>query len=256
MQFLRDTGRQLLRPEILNLPPTTSDGPVVCSRCQVQTREALQACDDEQFQRIVFDLYLAKHSIADICDKVIAPTFRDIGDMWEHGALEIFQERRAVEICQRTLHRIYAMLPNAAPAAPRAFGGALEGDPYLLPTTMVELVLREAGWSASSFGTNLPVATLCDAIRKLQPRLVWLSVSASYDAEDFLTAYHQLYECAHEHGAAVAVGGRRLTPEIRSRMQFSNYSDNLNHLVGFVKTIYNPAPRPAIDPADITEAAE
>lgn len=242
VQFLRETGRQLLRPEILKLPPCTGNGHTVQCRAQVQLREAAQACDDEQFQRLIFDLYLARHSIADVCDRVIAPAFHELGDMWARGELDVYQERRGVEIALRTLHRVYPMLPCVAADAPLALGGTLEGDPYALPTAMVELVLKEAGWCASSYGVGLPVRTLCDAVRKNRPRLVWLSVSTAADQTEFVKQYDELYQAAYRSGVAVVVGGRWLAPETRARMHYSCHCDTLNHLTAFAKTLYNPAP--------------
>ncbi|HMQ14995.1 MAG TPA: helix-turn-helix domain-containing protein [Phycisphaerae bacterium] len=242
VQFLRESGRQLVRPEILGLPPATGNGRMVCCRALSQLGDALAACDDEQFQRVIFDLYLSRHTIADICDKVIAPAFRSVGEQWQHGALEVYQERRGVEICQRTLHRLYPMLPCVDDDAPRAFGGSLEGDPYVLPTTMAELVLKQAGWRAASYGACLPVTSLCGALRTVRPRLVWLSVSAAFEPEPFLAQYQRLYDVAHELGAALVVGGRWLTASVRSHMQFSSHCDTMNHLVAFARTLYSPPP--------------
>jgi hypothetical protein len=39
-------------------------------------------------------MYLAKHTICDIGDRVIADAFRQIGDKWECKELEPYEERR------------------------------------------------------------------------------------------------------------------------------------------------------------------
>lgn len=76
--------------------------------------------------------------------------------------------------------------------APVAFGAALEGDPYTLPTAMVEITLPEAGWQAMSYGIGHPAETLCAAIRDGRPRLFWLSVSAVRSEAELLQQYHRI----------------------------------------------------------------
>jgi methanogenic corrinoid protein MtbC1 len=132
-------------------------------------------------------------------------------------------------------------LPTPPPDAPQAIGGTLVGDPYSLPTTMLEIALGEAGWQAQSYGCGLPAATLVAALRKERPRLFWLSVSAFESQQQFLADYATLYAAAQELGAALLVGGRMLTGELRERIQYSAYGDNLRHAVAFVRALHPPA---------------
>ena len=97
-QFLRQSGQQLVRPELLGLPSNTGQSAVVIDRAREQIRDALIAGDEDQCRRIVFDLYLAGQSACEICDQVMATAFHDIGDRWECGDVSIYRERRACEI--------------------------------------------------------------------------------------------------------------------------------------------------------------
>jgi methanogenic corrinoid protein MtbC1 len=185
----------------------------------------------------VFDLYLAGQSACDICDRVLAAAFHDIGDAWECGEIFVYRERRGCEIALKALHDLRLALRVPPLDAPVAIGGALEHDPYRLPTTMVEVALREAGWRAASLGTLLPAATLIEAVRENRPQLLWLSVSSIASVPEFVEEYAQLHETAAKLGTAVAVGGRALTEEIRQQMTYSAYCDTLRHLVTFVATL-------------------
>ena len=114
-----------------------------------------------------------------------------------------------------------------------AIGGTLESDPYRLPTAMIEVVLRELGWQATSLGTRLPATTIAEAVRDNRPRLLWISVSCIESVPAFLEEYAHLHRVATEIGAAVVVGGRALTAEVRQQMAYSAYCDTLRHLVTF-----------------------
>lgn len=240
VQFLRQSGHQLVKPELLGLPSTVGQGATVVARARDQIRDALLAGDEDQCRRIVFDLYLAGQSACDICDRVLAAAFHDIGDGWECGEVFVYRERRGCEIALKTLHDLRLSLRTPPVDAPVAIGGTLEHDPYRLPTTMVEIVLREAGWRASSCGTLLPTATLGEAVREDRPQLLWISVSCIESVPAFLDEYARLYETAAELGIAVAVGGRALTEEVRQQMVYSAYCDTLRHLQTFAATLSRP----------------
>ncbi len=235
--FLRESGHPLVRPELLGLPSTVGQGATVVARARDQVRDALLAGDEDQCRRIVFDLYLSGQSACEICDRVLAAAFHDIGDRWECGEIFVYRERRGCEIALKSLHDLRLAIRTPPADAPVAIGGALEHDPYRLPTTMIEIALREAAWRASSYGTLLPAATLGEAVRENRPQLLWVSVSSIESVPQFLDEYARLYETAAELGTAVAVGGRALTEEIRQQMVYSAYCDTLRHLVTFVATL-------------------
>lgn len=246
--FLRDTGRPLVRPELIGLPATCGQTDVVLARSVERLQEALEAGEEPRVRAILFDLYLAGHDVDAIGDKVVAPAFHAIGRRWEAGTCEVYQERRACEVSLRALYYLSAALPTPPSDAPRALGATLEGDWYTQAVTLAELALREAGWRAESLGSGLPVASLCHAVTGIRPRLVWLSVSAVSSEDAFVADYDRLFEVAQRGRVAIAVGGNALTPGIRQRIRYSAYCDNLCHLTTFAQSIAPSAPPRATEP--------
>lgn len=237
IQFLRETGQPVVHPELLSLPAKTGRNEQPLEQSVEALCAAVDGGDWDQFRRLVLGAYLAKCTIADICDRLIAPAFHRVGELWDHGSLDIYQERRGCELCQRTLQEVISMLPAVPTAAPLAIGATVEGDHYMIPTKMVEAVLRELGWNAQAVGTNVPIASMCAAIRDVRPRLFWMSVSYLCDAPAFVSDYNKLYETAVEQGAALVIGGRALTQEIRQSIRFATFGDNLQHLVAYVQSL-------------------
>ncbi|MCE9554944.1 MAG: B12-binding domain-containing protein [Planctomycetes bacterium] len=243
VQFLRQSGHTMVRPELLGLPSNTGQGPTIAARAEAGLREALIAGDEPSCRRITLDLYLSGHSASGICDRIVTPALHSIGDLWQCGDVEVFQERRACEFCQRILHELRTLLPAAEETAPQALGGTPECDPYTIPTAMVEITLRQAGWRAQSLGSRLPLPTLLTAIDRHRPQIFWLSVSHIDDEEQFLREYRQFYLHAHQK-TAIVVGGRALNDALRPQMEYAAFCDNLQHLESFADTLHRSQTKP------------
>jgi MerR family transcriptional regulator, light-induced transcriptional regulator len=235
LNFLRDTKREPVRPEILGLPAVVGQGKTTIDRALAQTVSALVAGDEDQLRQLFFNLYLAKIPIREICDRVIAPAFQQIGHQWQAGRLEVYRERRACEICARGLLELRTLLPAPASTGPLAIGATLFGDPYQLPTLMVEVALRELGWQAQSLGTGLPFSTACAALQEVKPRLFWLSVSSIPGLAEFLSEYEKFQAIAAAADISIVVGGRALTKTIRRNLHYAAFCDGLGHLASFIR---------------------
>lgn len=238
LTFLRDSKRELVRPEVLGLPSTSGQTEAVINRAVPRLCDALQAGDEERVAAILFDLHLAGHNLDAIGDRLIGPAFEKIGHGWETGDIEVYEEHRGTEVCLRALHRFSQGLPAPPADAPLALGGTIAGDPYRLPTTLVELVLRQLGWRAESLGPDHPADTLLAALRTRKPRVLWLSVSWMRSREAFVAEYNRIFEAAHPMGVAVVVGGNALTEAVREEIRYAAYCDTLSHLQTFVQTIH------------------
>ena len=188
-------------------------------------------------RRVVLDLYLSNTSVATICDTVITPAFQKIGELWQCGSMEVFEERRACETCSRVIHELRRAVGTGEIDGPLAMGGTLDGDPYTLAASMSELVLRDCGWRANSLGNMLPFATLCKALERDRPRLLWLSVASIRDVDRFVAGFNVLFDTATTFGSAIAVGGQALTADIRRLLRYTTYCDNFRHLEAFSTTL-------------------
>ena len=165
LQFVREHDHPLVSPEVLGLPPASELAALGLTRGKPRLVDALLAGDELLARQIVFDLYVAKHSISVICDEVIAAAFREIGDRWACHDADVYQERRGCELCLRILFDVRKIqrLPDRTWTAT---GGTIEGDQYALPSAMAEIVLRESGFRATSLGSSIPFPSLSLRLRQ------------------------------------------------------------------------------------------
>jgi len=244
VHLVRAGDLELQNPESLGLPSNSGTGKWTLERGQVDLFAAIESENAESLNRIIFDLYLSGSSIAKICDQVITPALHRIGEEWEAGNIDIYQERLGTNLVSRTLYRLQQTLPRAMPNAPVAIGGASENDTYTIPTLMAESVLHETGFDATSFGANVPLESFEAAAKTKKPRIIWLSLSEIPDEASFIREYVKFYEQASQH-SAIVLGGRALTDSIRQQIQATAFCNNMLELANFAKALRPQNPGPA-----------
>ncbi len=199
-------------------------------------QQMLISGDEAACKEVIDHWYQRFQGLAQLGDLLIAGAMETIGQLWECGRAEVYEERRSCEICTHLLADLKSRVPDVPPHAPRAIGGTISGDHYTLANSLVELVLREAGWNATNLGGNLPFDTLLVAVRRERPKLLWLSISHVEDSDAFVASYNQFYSQLPSD-LAVAVGGRALNDSLRPRIGFSAHCDNLEQLSALAKVI-------------------
>jgi excisionase family DNA binding protein len=146
---------------------------------------------------------------------VLAPAIQELGERWTSGGISMVEERLASERLSRALARLVEWVPIDA-AAPRALLATAYGDDHTLGLSVVELVLREAGWHTLWAGRHTPPAEIAAAVidRSHGIRLVALSASIASRDRRALAAQEKLIgEACREAGAQLIVGGSGAWPE-------------------------------------------
>ncbi len=238
LRFLEETNRQVLVPSKLKTQgvPQISDCPELDVLLPLFERAVIEG--NELECRALLTRYYAHHeSFAKLADEFIAATFRRLGELWNCGSLEIYQERRGCEVCHRVLHEFRHLIPEAPPNAPIAIGAAPSGDQYTLPGQLIELVLRECLWRATNLGSNLPFETIAQAVRTYRPKLLWLTVSHLEDEGSFVRSYHE-FKCQLPAETIVILGGRALTDDLRPKLKYTGHCDNMQQLAAFALALH------------------
>ena len=235
LKFLRDSNKTIVHPEILGLPAVQDEEELNTEILSEQLCDALLKLNESRCREIISELYLSGLSVLQIMETVIVPALHLIGDRWVCGDAQIFQERRGCEIVTILIHDLRRMIEEPPAKAPLAIGGAVSGDLYRIPSLVIETVLKEIGWNATSLGENLPLETFASAIEALKPTLVWLSLSYIRDTGQFLKEYQNFNE-KYGDRVAIIIGGRAATPELLQQMKYFSYCETAERLVELCQT--------------------
>lgn len=232
-QIQRDAIAELSsRADRFGEDPSIANAPFL----QSQFERALLAGDEAQCRKVISSWYAIHGNMASVADDLMAPTFRVIGQMWECGRADVYQERRGCEICIRLIHELRRLISDPYHEAPLAMGGTSEGDNYQVANQLIEIIFREAGWRTISLGSGVPFSSMASAIQKYRPKVFWLSVSHIDSDDEFLDRFQRFSE-ELPPGTMLVVGGRCLSDSLRKKMQFSAYCDSMRQLSNLARTL-------------------
>ena len=148
------------------------------------------------------------HRVADRAGAAVA----ELGRRWQAGRVSIVEEHLASERLARALARIADSIPITA-VAPVAVLTCAEGDDHTLGLSLVEVVLREAGWATLWAGRNTPLAEVDRLLGQGGVGLLAVSASeASTEAVGLRRQAETLGRRCRSLGISLVLGGRGAWP--------------------------------------------
>ena len=162
--------------------------------------DALVAGDETQARQRLSRL-TAGIPLIDLCERLVGPALRRIGDDWTTGRLSMAAEHRASMICERLLV-LAAQQPQGRPRGV-AIVTTPPGERHGLPALMAAACLRQDRWFVHHLACDLPVAEVIAMARVTSAELVVLSTTT---AEAAATVGEQVLEIAAATRAMVLAG--------------------------------------------------
>jgi excisionase family DNA binding protein len=135
---------------------------------------------DETLARHDFDRLALGVPLIGLCERVITPALRRVGDQWAAGELTIAAEHRASAICERLI----APRLHQPPGRPRgiAVTATPPGERHGLPALMAAACLREDRWLVHHLAADLPVGEVIGLALDTGADLVVLSSATAQTA--------------------------------------------------------------------------
>ena len=147
---------------------------------QSQALQAAIVSGDETAARHQVERLAAGVPVVDLCEQVIAPALRRIGDDWAAGRISIAQEHRASAICERLI-AAHARQPAGRPHG-TAVVATPPGERHGLPALMAAACLRADRWLVHHLAADLPVEEVASLADQTGASLVVLSSARSQTA--------------------------------------------------------------------------
>lgn len=212
VRFIRERGLPIADMAALDLPSLAgmSSNGMPKEATPEMIMAALQAGEAAQARALILAEYVRGTSVAGLCDGLVKETLHLVGKLWKQNGstVGIGIEHEATDQFIQALGQIRSLRQLPSANAPVAVGGAIAGDPYIIPSLMAATVLEDLGFDVTNLGPDTPVDVLAETAERREAELVWLSVS-TVNSLDVLRQVGAL----KASGARVIVGGREATEE-------------------------------------------
>ena len=170
---------------------------------------------------------LARQGFQRFVQDTVAPLVQLVGEAWEDGRFEIFEEHLFTELTKRLLRQAIAALPLGKDG-PRVLLTSVPEEQHVLGLLMVEALLSLEGAACIPLGTQMPLTEMTNAAAAHQADIVALSFSIAFPQRRIPALLQQLREMLPGE-VDIWVGGSgvaRLTPPVGVR-QFTGLEQGL-----------------------------
>ncbi|WP_236589794.1 MerR family transcriptional regulator [Ramlibacter aurantiacus] len=150
---------------------------------------AVRAHDLAGFERAM-QQRLAQQGLARLVLDTVGPVAVWLGQEWEHGRLQVFEEHLFTELLARLLRRAIAAVP--AGQWPRVLLTTVPDEPHGLGLLMLEAMLTLEGADCVSLGTQTPLLEIAQAAQVQGAQLVALSFSGAFPSRQVAPLLQQL----------------------------------------------------------------
>ncbi|MHC5108919.1 MAG: MerR family transcriptional regulator [Planctomycetota bacterium] len=237
IRFIRQAQWPVAQPHVLSLATGREIDHESVSEREGLFYAALERGDSQAAMSWVESMYLEGIGIAEIGDGPVREAMIRLGQSGERMERAIFLEHRATGICVRILNQVRALMPEPAPQACVALGGGLSNDPFMLPSTLVALVLADLGYRDINLGPDTPWEVIDESARESGAKIVWLSLTAPRPRKLVESEVKQLANKLARRGTHLVLGGRAVRKYRFTPTPTLHVFDSLRELSGFARGI-------------------
>jgi methanogenic corrinoid protein MtbC1 len=122
---------------------------------------------------------LARQGLQRFVQDTVAPLTRHVGEAWEEGSVEVFEEHLFTELTKRLLRQAISTLPGGQ-RKPRIVLTSVPDEPHILGLLMAEALLALEGAECIPLGTQMPLLEIGRAAEAHRADIVALSFSTAF----------------------------------------------------------------------------
>lgn len=149
---------------------------------------------------------LARQGFQHFVQDTVAPLTQQVGEAWEDGRFEVFEEHLFTELTKRLLRQAIATLPGGS-RSPRIVLTTVPDEQHVLGLLMVEGLFALEGAECIPLGTQMPLREIGRAAVAHQADIVALSFSTAFPRRQISGVLAQLRQLLPAN-IALWIGGQ------------------------------------------------
>uniref|UniRef100_Q47IT7 Regulatory protein, MerR n=1 Tax=Dechloromonas aromatica (strain RCB) TaxID=159087 RepID=Q47IT7_DECAR len=134
---------------------------------------------------------LARQGLQRFVQDTVSPLTHQVGEAWEDGSFEVFEEHLFTELTKRLLRQAIAAL-SGGPRRPRVLLTSVPDETHILGLLMAEAMFALEGAECIPLGTQMPLLEIGRAAEAHRADIVALSFSTAFPQRQIPALLQQL----------------------------------------------------------------
>ncbi len=134
---------------------------------------------------------LARQGLQRFVQDTVSPLTHQVGEAWEDGRFEVFEEHLFTELTKRLLRQAIAALPGG-PRRPRVLLTSVPDETHILGLLMAEALFALEGAECIPLGPQMPLLEIARAAEAHRADIVALSFSVAFPQRQIPSLLQQL----------------------------------------------------------------
>lgn len=134
---------------------------------------------------------LARQGLQRFVQDTVSPLTHQVGEAWEDGSFEVFEEHLFTELTKRLLRQAIAALPGG-PRRPRVLLTSVPDETHILGLLMAEALFALEGAECIPLGPQMPLLEIARAAEAHDADIVALSFSVAFPQRQIPSLLQQL----------------------------------------------------------------
>jgi methanogenic corrinoid protein MtbC1 len=126
-------------------------------------------------QEMLSELYLARHPLYEIYDKMVTPVLHHIGELWANGQINITEEHVASQGIKESMIRLQDIVQSSEEMNEKVLCMNLSEEIHDIAIKMVQHILEERGFQVLFTGQRTPAERMEEVLSTYQPRRIYIS---------------------------------------------------------------------------------
>lgn len=163
--------------------------------------------DADEAYHLLYSLYLDKTGLPEIFDKVVKSSFGKISELWDGGSKGVDDEHIATSSAMQALYKLESAVDHSKHNNRTVICAGLENELHSVGLLCVKIALVHAGYKVIYPGTNLPLKSLEDLIKKSRPDAVCISTTVPEQNKKLRDEIEKLYNVLKKQKILFLAGG-------------------------------------------------
>ena len=170
--------------------------------------ESLVKGDSSRSRDIVNSLLKSEVDVLNLYENLFRRALYQIGEYWAKSLISVAEEHIATAIVENLLSQVQSTRHLAEEPAKRALIACITYDLHQVGAKMVANIFEIKGWESIYLGANMPIIDLLNAIDRIKPNVVCLSLALMEHIKTLVVTVKEIQ--VNYKKLPIIIGGRAL----------------------------------------------